>query len=170
MKISKIYFRRLGTIAHYVGVLCEYIIVILIVLWLNDLLMIPKFFSFPVRMVGFGVTFFGIFLIGWCCWLQFTVGHGTTGFSEPTTELVTLGPYAWVRNPMMLGQFLFFLGLGVTLNLGAMFILLPVIILATHVFTLYIEEPALKRRFGQKWIDYMKRVPRWIPRFSKLKK
>jgi protein-S-isoprenylcysteine O-methyltransferase Ste14 len=155
--------KRLGTTAHYVGVTAEYLTVVFLAAWLNDMLRIPHLFSVPFRVLGSVLTVFGVSLIVWSCWLQFTEGHGTTGFFEPTQELVTSGPYAIVRNPMMHGQFLLFAGLGSLLDLGAMFLVLPVLILATHGFAVLIEEPGLRRRFGQEWIDYAGRVPRWVP-------
>jgi len=163
MRKLQIDAKRLGTIAHYIGVIGEYFTVIFLSVWLNDVLRIPSLFGFPFKAAGFVLTAFGLFLIAWCCWLQFTAGQGTTGFSEPTRKLVTSGPYGIVRNPMMEGQFLVFAGLGLLLDLGAMFLLLPILILATHGFTAFIEEPNLKSRFGREWIDYAKRVPRWLP-------
>ncbi|MEX2703975.1 MAG: isoprenylcysteine carboxylmethyltransferase family protein [Candidatus Freyrarchaeum guaymaensis] len=167
MQIDLAKLGRLGTVLHYIGVAVEYFIVIFLAVWLNNVLKIPSLFSFPLRAFGFVLTAFGLFLIVWCSWLQFTVGQGTTGFSEPTRKLVACGPYGIVRNPMMYGQFLVFAGLGLLLDLGAMFLLLPIVILATHGFIVFIEEPDLKRRFGQEWVDYTKRVPRWFPRLTR---
>lgn len=67
---------------------------------------------------------------------------------------------------MMEGQFLVFAGLGFLLDLGAMFLLLTILILAIHGFTVLVEEPNLETRFGQEWIDYTKRVPRWFPKLG----
>jgi len=33
-------------------------------------------------------------------------------------------------------------------------------------FVLFIEEPALKRKFGAEYEEYCLRVPRWLPRFK----
>jgi len=68
---------------------------------------------------------------------------------------------------MMIGQFLYFAGLGFLLDLAAMFLILPILILTTHGFTVLIEEPSLKRRFGREWANYAERVPRWFPRLRK---
>jgi protein-S-isoprenylcysteine O-methyltransferase Ste14 len=168
MRKLQIDAKRLGTIVHYIGVIAEYFTVIFLSVWLNKVLKIPSLFVFPFMAAGFLLTVFGVLLIAWCCWLQFTVGQGTTGFSEPTRKLVTSGPYGIVRNPMMEGQFLVFAGLGFLLDLGAMFLLLPVLILATHGVTVFIEEPNLKSRFGQEWIEYTKKVPRWFPRLGRI--
>jgi len=167
MKKIQIDAKRLGTIAHYIGVVSEYLLVIFLAVWLNNVLKLPSLFNFPFRMFGFILTVFGLFLIDWSCWLQFKIGQGTTGFSEPAQKLVTSGLYGIVRNPMMYGQFFVFAGFGFLLDLVAMFFLLPVVILATHGFIVFIEEPNLKRRFGQEWTDYTKRVHRWFPRLSK---
>ncbi|MCK4247903.1 MAG: isoprenylcysteine carboxylmethyltransferase family protein [Methanomicrobia archaeon] len=167
MKKIQINAKRLGTIAHYIGVVSEYLLVIFLAVWLNNVLKLPSLFNFPFRMFGFILTVFGLFLIVWSCWLQFKIGQGSTGFSEPTQKLVTSGPYGIVRNPMMYGQFLFFAGLGFLLDLVTMFLLLPIVILAMHGFIVFIEEPNLKRRFSQEWTDYTEKVHRWFPRLSK---
>jgi protein-S-isoprenylcysteine O-methyltransferase Ste14 len=159
--------RRLGTVAHYVGVIGEYFIVVFLSAWLNNVLNMPSLSSFTLKIVGLVLTSFGLFLIAWCCWLQFTVGQGTTGFSEPTKKLVTSGPYGIVRNPMMEGQFLVFAGLGFLLDVSAMFLILPILVLATHGFTVLVEEPNLRSRFGEEWIEYSKKVPRWFPRIRR---
>ncbi|MBA7652834.1 hypothetical protein ES703_60673 [subsurface metagenome] len=167
MKRIKISAKRLGTIAHYIGVICEYLFVIFLAVWLNSVLKLLNLFNFLFKVFGLILIAFGIFLILWSSGLQFKIGQGTTGFSEPTKRLVTYGPYGHVRNPMMEGQFLFFAGFGFLLDLLAMFIILPILILAIHGFIVYIEEPNLKRRFGQEWISYTKRVAKWFPRICR---
>ena len=169
MKKINIYKKRLLTIAHYIGVICEYFLVIFFAIWLDNILKFPNLFFFPLKIFGLILITFGIILIFWTSWLQFKMGKGTTGFSEPTKNLVTCGPYGIVRNPMMEGQFLFFTGIGFLLDLIAMFLILPILIFAIHLFTVYVEESNLKRRFGQEWESYCKNVPRWIPRFRRIK-
>jgi protein-S-isoprenylcysteine O-methyltransferase Ste14 len=161
---------KLGTIAHYVGVGAEYCIVVLLAVWLSRVLGISAFPGLAFRVGGLALTGAGGCLVAWCCWLQFTVGQGTTGFSEPTRRLVTSGPYGVVRNPMMEGQFILFAGLGLLLDLAGMFLLLPLLALAIHGVTVLVEEPSLRGRFGQEWIDYASRVPRWFPRLGRADK
>jgi len=36
------------------------------------------------------------------------------------------------------------------------------VVLLIHLAVVYIEEPALEKKFGTEYIDYKKRVPRWI--------
>ena len=37
-------------------------------------------------------------------------------------------------------------------------------IVGFHLYVVYFEEPGLKKRFGQEYLDYLKKVPRWLPR------
>jgi protein-S-isoprenylcysteine O-methyltransferase Ste14 len=81
---------------------------------------------------------------------------------NPTTALVTSGPYGFTRNPMYLGMaFLyvaFAFGFGVIWALA----LLPAVILVVDRFVIAREEPYLERKFGQSYRDYKNRVRRWI--------
>ncbi len=82
----------------------------------------------------------------------------------PPERLVILGPYAHVRNPMILAGALVLAGESLVLRswvLGAWTISF------VSVHTLYfpcIEERALERRFGGAYRAYREQVPRWIPR------
>ncbi|MGH9842768.1 MAG: LysR family transcriptional regulator [Blastocatellia bacterium] len=33
-----------------------------------------------------------------------------------------------------------------------------------HLFTVFYEEPTLRKQFGQSYDEYIRRVPRWIPK------
>ncbi|MDO8755520.1 MAG: hypothetical protein Q7J80_16615, partial [Anaerolineales bacterium] len=39
--------------------------------------------------------------------------------------------------------------------------------IAFHVFVRLYEEPALKKKFGRSYENYLNTVPRWIPRFKR---
>jgi protein-S-isoprenylcysteine O-methyltransferase Ste14 len=100
----------------------------------------------------------------WCFW-DFTFnGRGTPAPIDPPKELVAVGLYRFVRNPMYVA--------GIVALLGWMFWSpsLPLIVapflffIAAHLFVTLYEEPTLKRKFGEAYEDYLQRVPRWIPR------
>ena len=81
---------------------------------------------------------------------------------RPPERLVTIGAFAYCRNPMYLGHIIFLLGLTLSLRslLGAF------ITLATLVwfqFRVQRDERRLRERFGQPYVDYQARVKRWIP-------
>ena len=79
-----------------------------------------------------------------------------------TTALVTVGMYRYSRNPMYLGLVL--LNIAATIFFGTW---LGIIIVATFIFLLNLlqiipEEEALLDIFGEEYIEYKKKVRRWI--------
>jgi protein-S-isoprenylcysteine O-methyltransferase Ste14 len=106
----------------------------------------------------------GIILL-WSFWNFLREGRGTPAPIDPPKELVAVGFYRYIRNPMyvavltlILGHFLWFEYLN--LLLYAMFVFL-----AFHMFVIFYEEPTLRRNFGAAYEEYCRRVPRWFPRF-----
>jgi protein-S-isoprenylcysteine O-methyltransferase Ste14 len=89
-------------------------------------------------------------------------GGGGPGLEKPPERLVVTGPYAYTRNPMYLGHIICLLGITLALNsvLGA------VITAARALWFHYRvrhDERRLAEQFGAPYIDYQKRVKRWIP-------
>ena len=97
-------------------------------------------------------------------------GVTTRGDVVTAPELVTAGPYAYVRNPLYVGNFLTAAGFAVAFtgknsapvrlmlvggSLAAMFGVYAVIV--PH------EEGYLRATFGQPFDDYCERVPRVVP-------
>ena len=100
----------------------------------------------------------------WCLWVFATVGRGTPGPWDAPRRVVAVGPYRWVRNPMylaallvVLGETWLFLSLPLLLYAGALAVLVA-------LFVIGYEEPTLRRRFGESYLQYRQTVPRWIPR------
>lgn len=81
---------------------------------------------------------------------------------EPTTALVTEGPYRFSRNPGYLGMAL--LAAGIALLADAPWALLGVAGAAVviDVGVIRREEPYLERLFGKPYREYRRRVRRWI--------
>jgi protein-S-isoprenylcysteine O-methyltransferase Ste14 len=79
-----------------------------------------------------------------------------------TDHLVTEGPFAFTRNPLYVAGTMLVLGIG--LASGIVWFLLLAIIAAFAVQKLAIEpeERHLKARFGEAYLDYARRVRRWI--------
>lgn len=88
------------------------------------------------------------------------------------TFLVINGPYAYVRNPLYVGNILIYFGLGIMSF--ALFPYLQIIALAFFVFQYHEiikeEEGFLKEKFGKDYVEYYNNVPRIFPRFSPYKK
>jgi protein-S-isoprenylcysteine O-methyltransferase Ste14 len=92
---------------------------------------------------------------------------GATGApGDPTLKLVTTGPYGWIRNPIYAGDALLLIGVAFLARsptfLAVSFAFPPCI----DLFVRSVEEPRAERRFGERYVDYKRDVPRWIPRLG----
>jgi protein-S-isoprenylcysteine O-methyltransferase Ste14 len=101
----------------------------------------------------------------WCFWGFTFRGRGTPLPADPPKELVMTGPYHYVRNPIYVGVMLIFLGHFLWFGYWALLMYMVFAFLVAHVFIILYEEPTLKRKFGVAYEEYLKHVPRWIPRF-----
>ncbi len=81
---------------------------------------------------------------------------------QPTTALVTHGPYARTRNPIYVGLTLLYVGLVLLWNSGWGFAVLPFLLAVMHYGVVKREEAYLTRLFGPAYTDYTHRVRRWL--------
>ena len=82
--------------------------------------------------------------------------------NEPTLALATNGIHGWTRNPIYLGMFLIYLGIGVAALSPWTLILTVPLALAIRYGVVAREEAYLERRFGEVYRDYKGRVRRWL--------
>lgn len=78
------------------------------------------------------------------------------------SRLVTSGPFRISRNPMYLSLVLAHAGLALMLGLPWALAGLPVAVLVAHRVQIPFEEAHMKRLFGQQYLDYTRRVRRWL--------
>ena len=91
-------------------------------------------------------------------------GTVTRRRSRTVQRLVTYGLFAWMRNPLYVGNFLIWLGFIV---ISGVFWFIPVaIILFAIEYTLIVcyEEGVLESIFGDEYLAYKARTSRWFPR------
>ena len=89
-----------------------------------------------------------------------------SGYLHKATKLATSGPYAFVRNPLYLGNFL--LGLGFILiawNLY-LFVFFALLFVFLYYATIKSEEERLQKLFGKPFLQYKHNVPSIIPRLK----
>lgn len=80
--------------------------------------------------------------------------------------LVQDGIFAHCRNPLYLGNILIILGVGIAGN-SRIFVLFGIpFLLFAYLAIIHAEENYLRKKFGQEFEDYCKRVNRIIPDFS----
>ena len=78
--------------------------------------------------------------------------------------LVASGPFRWVRNPLYIGNAVLWIGLALVAQLP--WLVAPIALLLALEYHAIVrwEEQLLAERLGQPYRDYMRAVPRWIPR------
>jgi protein-S-isoprenylcysteine O-methyltransferase Ste14 len=145
-----------------------------ICIWLLTLVLVPGFLlvtfpvdpvraSHPLTVLGGGLFIIASALGLVASYFMVRFGQGTPLPLDQTNELVTTGPYQYVRNPMAIA------GIGQGLSLALLFHSLPVAIYAIlgalvwHWAVRPVEEGNLAARFGEPYLLYRKRVSCWIP-------
>ncbi|MCW5874181.1 MAG: isoprenylcysteine carboxylmethyltransferase family protein [Anaerolineales bacterium] len=116
------------------------------------------------QVAGVLVFAAGLCLFGWCVVLFARVGRGTLAPWDPTQALVAVGPYRYVRNPMISGVAAMLLGEALYFNSQAVGLWFLAVVLLNHVYFIYSEEPGLEQRFGEAYREYKAAVPRWLPK------
>ena len=92
------------------------------------------------------------------------LGRAKTAFDvrQPTTTIVTDGPFRYSRNPMYLSLTLLYMGLAVLINsLWILLLILPVVVVIQNGVVKR-EEQYLERKFGEAYLRYKAQVRRWI--------
>ena len=78
-------------------------------------------------------------------------------------SLVDGGMFAHCRNPLYLANLLLILGLAIVHNGWAMYLIVMPLFVLGYVCLVSAEEHYLLGKFGDAYVDYCRRVPRWIP-------
>jgi len=80
--------------------------------------------------------------------------------------LITEGPYSMVRHPLYFFSLIGAFGLGLASENLLVLVLIVVFYLFYYPFAILAEEKKLTAKFGQDYVEYSKRTPRLLPRFS----
>jgi len=81
---------------------------------------------------------------------------------NPTTAIVSSGPFRFTRNPLYLGFVLIYIGASLAANTLWPLFMLPLAILVLLHGVVKREERYLERKFGTAYTDYRARVRRWM--------
>ena len=139
---------------------------VVVALQVDQLLGITDIFPRPLSIIlALPIFSFAFFLIVWSV-LNFLRAKGTPVPFNPPPQLVTTGPYAYVRNPMLTGVFALLFGFGVLLGSASLLVVFTPLFIIINVWELKaIEEPELLKRLGEDYIEYRKRTPMFFPGF-----
>lgn len=140
-----------------------------VILYLVNPAFIPwSYYPSPdwLRWLGVGLAGLSWLLI---IWMFKSLGKNITDtvVTRQKHQLVTHGPYRWIRHPLYTFGTLFFLGLGL---IAASWLILLMAFLAFFLLSLRTpkEETQLLARFGEEYADYMQHTGRYLPRFYSL--
>ena len=122
--------------------------------------------------LGFGestiaVLVLALILTGLGAWLRtWGTAYVSTGIVQSRTmhgnTMLADGPYRRTRNPLYLGTLLHTIGISILMPpSGAVFAV--ALLWALQIRLALAEEPFLTAQFGQPYLDYIARVPRFIP-------
>lgn len=91
-------------------------------------------------------------------------GTETRRRSRTVHRLVTYGIFAWMRNPLYVGNFLIWMGFAVIS--GVLWFLPVAVVLFAIEYSLIVryEEGVLETIFGDEYLGYKARTSRWFPR------
>jgi protein-S-isoprenylcysteine O-methyltransferase Ste14 len=154
------FFTPLG--ALFYGLLI--LVFVVISVNIDRLIGITGIFPNPLNII-LSLPFFllALFLIGWSV-KNFLKAKGTPVPFNPPPILVTTGPYAYTRNPMLTGVFSLLFGFGVFFgSVSLLIVFTPLFIFINFWELKSIEEPELEKRLGEEYIEYRKRTPMFFP-------
>jgi len=118
----------------------------------------------PARIVGWALLAVSYLLYTISACVLIGRGRGAYVEFDPPQRFVATGPFALCRNPIALGLLGMLLGEALAFSSSGMLLLFVLGVILAHLQVTLVEEPLLKRRFGQQYLDYLERVPRWLPR------
>ena len=122
---------------------------------------LPLYSERIVLWAGIALALSGLALIA-AGSLELRRAHTAVIPYQPTTAIVSSGPFRFSRNPLYLGFVLIYLGASMAANTFWPLPLLPLAIVVMQRGVIHREERYLARKFGEEYLAYQSRVRRWI--------
>jgi protein-S-isoprenylcysteine O-methyltransferase Ste14 len=162
------FFKRLGRLSYLLPALLPAPLVYII--FINHALIVAQRISLPFLLAAAGLLLLaaGLLLQIWTARLMtlpVIIGMPEIG-AQNESRLVDKGPFSVIRHPTYLSHVMIFLGAFLFTGSLAVGLLTILDFLIVSLIIIPLEEKELLRRFGPVYADYMKKVPRLIPRIS----
>jgi len=138
-------------------------------LLVSIILMLALHFLFPGALViPAPWNLLGLIPVGLALWIEFNAdgefhrAKTTVNPYEESSALVTGGVFSITRNPMYLGFVMIMVGIAMLLgSLTPYFMIVVFVVLIERRFIRF-EEKKMEQQFGQAYLEYRKKVGRWI--------
>lgn len=114
------------------------------------------------QWLGIPMLVLGLYVLLVSIWEFWKKGDGTPFPLDPPQNLVTSKWYQRSRNPMYIGVLTCIAGWALWFSSRTVWIYAFAILLIFNLFVTLVEEPLLRKQFGQAYIDYCNSVPRWL--------
>ncbi|GJL60788.1 MAG: protein-S-isoprenylcysteine methyltransferase [Nitrospirales bacterium] len=135
--------------------------VLLLAYALNHLLPFRIPHSSVLVVAGFTLVGVSLLIIGITAWSFRRVKTHIEPW-KPTTTIITTGCFAVSRNPIYLALCVACIGIGMILqSWWVVFSVIPTAMLLNH-FVILREEAYLEKKFGKAYMQYKRRVRRWL--------
>lgn len=130
-----------------------------VMIWFAAPTVLSMVVGIAVVFLGETIRFLGVSFVG-----AETRTTGTVG----GTYLVTNGPFAYVRNPLYVGNMLLYAGIGImSMALFPWLLLIAIVWFYVQYYLIVTrEEEYLAGRFGDEFAEYAHQVRRFLPRLT----
>lgn len=132
----------------------------------------PPLIIFPYNLILFlSFVALGILIVWWAYGYLVLLGEGSPApHLGGTKKLVTIGPYALIRHPSVIGKLLGVIGFGFLFQ-STIFIVvfIPILFIYSVLYNRFIQERFCVKKFGVAYLKYRKEVPMFFPKVNKLK-
>ena len=122
---------------------------------------VKQLFIYPFTLIGLLLIIMGQVPNFWS-YFYFRKIQTTLKIYKIPEKLITSGFFRLSRNPIYLGMAITLFGISFLLGSLITFVFPIIFIILTDIFTINFEENNLKRKFGKRYINYTKKVRRWI--------
>lgn len=123
----------------------------------------PLPFSMLFSLLGFFLCLSGGALLFSAAYYLVRRGAGTPFPLDPPQRMVVAGPYAHIQHPMLVGLFAMLCGQIVWFPSVPVLLYTLLLLLVGRACVLHVEEPTLRKRFGEDYMAYQAAIPRWFP-------
>lgn len=134
---------------------------VLVCFALDRWLPIVEFGSMAGRVIGVVMIVDGFVIVMFCAWKFRRRGTTIIPFHE-STSLIRDGLFRFSRNPIYLGMVVALCGVAMTLGSLTPWIVPPLFVLIISKRFIVKEEAMLRDTFGDEYLEYCKRVRRWL--------
>ena len=138
-----------------------YLLALLLGLLLDRRSHLPYLPRGVARVLGWPLVGGGMALAAWFA-RTMREADTTMHINKPVSSLVQDGPFRYSRNPGYLSLAMIYSGIAVLRNALWVILLLPLVLYVIQREVIEREERYLERSFGEEYLDYKRRVRRWV--------